>query len=148
MSAFFLAINRNQQPFEKTIANAMLAGLDRFGPDGKELVVEDNFAIGYQCLWTVPEEYGEQQPLYDAEQNLWLVFYGRIDNRAQLYVLLSNVDAHTMSDARLMMAVYQELGEQGIHRIIGPFVFAFYLRKTAKCLQLAMPWVGGIWYTK
>jgi len=84
MSAFFLAINRDESPFEKAVAEKMMSEIDIFGSDKSTLVVQGNFALGYQSLWTVPEEVNEAQPLFFSNNDSWVMFDGRVDNRDEL----------------------------------------------------------------
>jgi asparagine synthase (glutamine-hydrolysing) len=134
MSAFFFALNRNGEPFSRVVAERMMEQLDRYGHDGKELFVKDNFALGHQRHWTVPEELGEQQPLYDADTGQWLLFHGRIDNRNDLFASLRAesheeplADEHEqISDAALFMMWFGEYGVARLSQIIGPFVFVLY----------------------
>ncbi|NNC99041.1 MAG: hypothetical protein HKN85_02550 [Gammaproteobacteria bacterium] len=142
MSAFFLAVNRNRQAFERSTAQKMLHQLNRFGTDGSELVVEKNFAIGYQRLWTVPEEQDERQPLYDRDSDTWLVFYGRIDNRETLFGRLTNAAKNDISDAALILALFKSYGEAILAEIIGPFALVFYCVKSQRVIA-ARDAMGG-----
>ena len=128
MSAFFLSINRDGVEFAPHQAQSMMTQLDRFGKDTRQLLVQDHYALGYQSLWTVPQELGEQQPLYDHNNGDYLMFNGRIDNRESLFKLLQLKD-HDMSDAQLMIAFYQRYKknlQQNLKAVIGPFVFVVF----------------------
>ena len=142
MSAFFLAINRDQSPFQATVAQTMMQAIAHFGHDAEQLHVQDHFALGYQSLWTVPEEQGEQQPLYDEASGAWLLFYGRIDNRDELLTQLSLPLSTCMSDAALLLAFYLHQGEGALGQIIGPFVFVIYHSQTDKVIA-ARDCMGG-----
>jgi len=124
MSAFFLAINRRNAEFDADIASAMMSSIDHFGCDHRHLVVQANIALGYQSQWTVPEEQGEQQPLYDQASDTWFMFYGRIDNRAELLSLLSK--PVSVSDAALLHAYLLTFGASRLGEVIGPFVFVLF----------------------
>jgi len=127
MSAFFLAVNRNKSIFNSDVAQGMMRELAVFGHDQACLVVKDHYALGYQSLWTVPEEVGECQPLSFNNKQDWFMFDGRIDNRNKLFQLLGlNVPQHTLSDAQLIYRFYQAFGKQGLSKIIGPFVFVVF----------------------
>jgi len=128
MSAFFLSVNRNGSGFAPSQAQRMMSQLDRFGRDAKQLLVQDHYALGYQSLWMVPEEQGEQQPLFNQSTGDYLMFSGRIDNRETLIEILQLKD-HYLSDAQLMMAFYQQHKTQiqdKLKAIIGPFVFVVF----------------------
>lgn len=93
MSAFFLAINRDKSEFDQTTADKMMLAIEDFGHDSHQLQVRGHVAMGYQSLWTVPEEQGERQPIVDKDTGVWCLFHGRIDNRAELFKIL-----HTQSN--------------------------------------------------
>jgi len=99
----------------------MMRQLDRFGDDSKNLIVKDHYAMGYQSHWSVPEEIGEQQPL-DLGDQRWFFFYGRVDNRQQLFNDLELRAVRAVSDAQLVSKYFTAFGEQGLENIIGPFV--------------------------
>jgi len=125
MSAFFLAINRDQQPFEKEVAEKMMSAINVFGQDQQTLVVKDHYAMGYQSHWTVPEEVSECQPICNAEKSIWVLFYGRVDNRDELIQLMGSSEAD-ISDADLMLQWYSNFGKENLAKVIGPFVFCVF----------------------
>lgn len=125
MSAFFLAINRNNAPFEVSMAKGMMAQIDRFGPDSKKLIVQDHYAIGYQAHWTVPEESIQEQPMLLGE-HLYLLFHGRIDNRLQLLEKLELDITLVLSDADIVARCYREYGNDAVDLLRGPFVAVFF----------------------
>lgn len=142
MSAFFFAINFNSQPIEQTLAERMSAQLERFGADGAELIVQDNFALAYHRRWAVPEEVGERQPLFDQESQHWLLFHGRIDNRKELFTLLGQPVSSGVSDAKLMQLLYRRFGSVFLKNIIGPFVCVFFSPRENKVIA-ARDCMGG-----
>jgi len=144
MSAFFLSINRDGSAFKQAEADMMMKAIDHFGCDARKLIVQSNFALGYQSLWTVPEEQGEQQPLLDSNSQTWFLFYGRIDNRAQLIAELDQNSglAEPLSDAALMHTYYLTFGEQGLGRVIGPFVLVLFDPETG-AVTAARDAMGG-----
>ncbi len=143
MSAFFIAINRDRQPFEKALAESMMSRLDRFGDDSRELVFGDYFAIGFQGTWRVPEEQGETQPLKHAE--LWFGFYGRIDNRTELISTLEDLGLSIeqgVSDAKLAMEYLANNPIDRLADIVGPFAL-FQFNELSGELLLARDGMGA-----
>ena len=126
MSAFFVAINRRTEAIDPAVAENMLAPLRRFGRDGEQLVVQSHFAFGHQRAWSVPEEVGERQPLYDAQTGWWLLFHGRLDNRAHLHSRLATAPDASISDAALLMALFLAQGESILPELTGPFVLVLF----------------------
>ncbi|MEM7357982.1 MAG: asparagine synthase-related protein [Pseudomonadota bacterium] len=146
MSAFFVYIDLQQSAVPQPLAERLFFTLDHFGLDQKQLVVEDHIALGYQSMWVVPEEQGEQQPLYDADSESWLVFYGRIDNRLELVAKLSSEEHHgefaQLSDARLFHQYLLKFGTTSLAAVIGPFVFVLVNQRTNEVLA-ARDAMGG-----
>ena len=133
MSAFFLAINRDKSTFEQAVAKKMMSAIDVFGHDQARLVVQDNYALGYQSHWSVPEEVGECQPLLNERQDVWSLFHGRLDNREVLIEALSGDTSLSnkrensqLSDAWLMQLFYQQFGERRLREVVGPFAFVAF----------------------
>jgi len=112
----------------------MHESIAQFGRDHSQLVIKDNFALGYQSHWMLAEEVNERQPLYNAEHDLWCVFTGRIDNREPLFDSLDlknasfngDSDCADLSDAALMMMLYLQLGEAGMPAVIGSYAVLFF----------------------
>ena len=142
MSAFLLYINHSDQPIDPAIVQRMFDQLDHFGVDGRELFVQRNFAIGHQHFWTVPQEQGERQPLYHADSDSWLIFHGRIDNRAALFTEIGVEQSDSLSDAKLLLRYLLEFGDTRLPNIVGPFVFVHFKPATGEVLA-ARDAMGG-----
>jgi len=141
MSAFFIAINRDREPFEKSVADLMMAQLDRFGHDSKMLIVRDHYAIGFQSHWTVPEEQGEQQPL-SCDDKQWFAFYGRVDNRHELLERLAKPSQLVISDAALVQEYLHTFGQESLVDLVGPFALLSF-KPDADSLILARDGMGA-----
>ncbi|NND82635.1 MAG: asparagine synthetase B [Gammaproteobacteria bacterium] len=120
----------------------MNSQLGLYGPDGYESVQRDGFLLRYHRMWTVPEEVGEAQPLHDAETDTWLAFYGRVDNRADLFADLNLTENVSVSDAALLQRYLKEFGDARLARIVGPFALVFYDARNKKLLA-ARDAMGG-----
>jgi len=142
MSAFFLAINRDGSDFDPDLAACMFSQLDCFGIDGQKLIVKDDFAIGYQYFWTVPEEIGECQPLLDEHNGVYLALHGRVDNRVDLLHMLGLQKDAGLSDAMLLLKLYIKLGEGFLEQVTGPFALLVY-KPSNNQLIVARDSMGG-----
>jgi len=136
MSAFFLSINRDGSPFQSIIADNMMQAIDHFGHDQKNLIVKDNYALGYQSLWTVPEEVDERQPIYDQKSQSWFMLHGRIDNRAKLFKQLEQPASNLISDAVLFHRYYLKFGIEQMDQIIGSFACVIFYPETSQVVAL------------
>jgi len=119
-----------------------MSSIDRFGYDSETLIVQDHFAIAYQARWTVPEEVGEQQPLFDPATEQWFVFHGRVDNRQNLLQILALDVSQKISDAALMWRYFQKYGESALSDVIGPYVFVVLDPRT-NTINAARDGMGG-----
>ena len=124
MSAFFIWLEFGQQPIDEGVARSMMRGLDGFGGDAKELLLNDQLAIGSQTRWSTPEDVGEKQPLFNAPESECFLFDGRIDNRQHLLDELNL--ASSLSDAELLYAFLARFGDSRLPEVIGPFVFVLF----------------------
>ena len=101
----------------------MHAQLDHRGVDGRHLVCSERLALGHQHFWVTPEEEGEEQPLTSRDGSYFIAFDGRLDNRKSLFDLLPHRPGPLsgMSDAMLVLSLYQQCGETFFERLLGAF---------------------------
>jgi asparagine synthase (glutamine-hydrolysing) len=128
MSGFVLIYNRDGAPADPELLTGMMGRLAHRGPDGSDVRLHGPVALGHQHFWTTPEEVGERQPLTDGGGQLDLVFDGRLDNRDELIAALrlGVATGRQTSDAAIVLAGYQEWGEQCVEHLLGPFAVAIY----------------------
>ena len=125
MSAFFLAINRNNRQFEPWLAQRMMAQLDRFGHASRQLTVNNQFAIGHQTYCVMPAASQTQQPMKLGE-HLYFLFHGRVDNRSVMLEKLGLEPTQSISDADIVARCYRAFGDECLDEFRGPFVFVFF----------------------
>ncbi len=139
MTAYFVWLEFGQKPIDQVVAEAMLAHMDGFGGDHRDLQASDNLVIGVQSRWQTQEDVGEQQPLYSLDQNHCLLFDGRLDNREHILSELgltehedaddsgngSKPSLRRISDGELLHRFLLRFGESRISEIIGPFAFVW-----------------------
>jgi len=84
--------------------------------------------MGYWHFRTTPEEVNECQPLKLNDLPFRIVFDGRIDNRDELFAMLSmsSTREKTFSDAALTLYAYARWGEGGFEKIVGEFALVIY----------------------
>jgi asparagine synthase (glutamine-hydrolysing) len=91
--------------------------------DGQGVLCRETVRLGHQQFYTTPEEVGEHQPLF--RDDIAITFDGRIDNHAELRPLLSQ-QRSGMTDAEILVALYQEYGVACFSKIIGPFALCLW----------------------
>jgi asparagine synthase (glutamine-hydrolysing) len=139
MSALLALYHRDGAPVPPALAERLFAALDPRGPDGRDLRLAGDLALGHQHRWTTPEEVDERQPLRDDEAGVDLAFDGRLDNRDELLAALGDGafgEAHSRppSDAALVLAAFRRWGEGCFARLLGPFAAVIADRKRHRLL--------------
>ena len=102
--------------------------LSHRGPDGSNVSSAHSIKMGYWHFWTTPEEIGEYQPLKLNDLPFRIVFDGRIDNREELFTMLSisSTEGKTLSDAALTLRAYAHWGEDCFKNFVGEFALVIF----------------------
>jgi asparagine synthase (glutamine-hydrolysing) len=107
------------------------------GPDRAGLWSEGPLGLGHRLLVTTPESAQERLPA--RKDVLVLTADARIDNRAELIVRLSLTDRppEGITDGALILAAYEQWGEDCPRNMIGDFAFAVWdgRRQTVFCAR-------------
>jgi asparagine synthase (glutamine-hydrolysing) len=106
----------------------MLDRLAHRGPDGAAIWCEGSVGCGHRMLWTTPESLLEKQPLTNQSGELTITADARIDNRDELIHVLSldSSPPEKITDSQLILAAYQQWGEDCPDRLLGDFAFAIW----------------------
>lgn len=125
---------------ERSILDAMAAALSHRGPDGQGTFVDDDLRVylGHRRLAVVDLPGGEQ-PMWNEDGRVGVVFNGEIYNHAELRAELveaGHVFASHHSDTEVLVHGYEEWGDGLVERLNGMFAFAV-LDRSAKQLFLA-----------
>lgn len=116
-----------QVPELKNI-NAMMAKLEKRGPDHAGSFSDGALAFGHRRLAIIDLSYKSSQPMVDAELGLALVFNGTIYNYPELRAELKAKGYHFFSDGdtETIMKAYAEWGEDAPKHLKGMFAFAVW----------------------
>lgn len=123
--------------------NTMTERLTHRGPDGKGHWLSKGVALGMRRLAIVDVE-GGQQPVFNEDQSLAVVFNGEIYNHRALRAELERAGHRFRShhsDSEVLVHAYEEWGEDFLHRLQGMFALALWDVK-AERLFLARDRVG------
>jgi len=98
------------------------------GPDGRDVWLKDNVALGHWHFWTTPEEAEERQPLVLDGLPFTIVLDGRLDNRPELISKLNinPAEASLLSDASLILRAYAYWGEHCFEHFIGEYALVIF----------------------
>jgi asparagine synthase (glutamine-hydrolysing) len=120
----------------------MMAEMAHRGPDGKGVYIDRNTGLGHNRLSIVDLQTG-QQPMFNEDETIAVVFNGEIYNFAQVKDDLER-KGHvftTHSDTEVIVHAYEEKGLDCVNLFRGMFAFAVYDSKEGKLL-LARDRVG------
>jgi len=97
------------------------------GPDGCGYYRDDSIFMGHRRLSIIDLE-GGNQPIYNEDRNLCIIFNGEIYNFIELKNDLQG-KGHvftTRSDTETILHAYEEWGEECVERLRGMFAFAIW----------------------
>jgi asparagine synthase (glutamine-hydrolysing) len=128
MSGIAAIFNRDGRPVENQTLTAMLDAVAHRGPDGGGMWSQGPIALGQRMLHATPEAIAERQPWSDEAARYYLVFDGRIDNRAELRAQLTaaGLAPRVDTDAELVLRSYQCWGEEFAVKLIGDFALVIW----------------------
>ncbi|WP_345986757.1 asparagine synthase-related protein [Sulfurimonas sp. HSL-1656] len=126
MSGFFGIFNRNDNPVEPAVADAMLEAFSYWKPDERSVRLGGTVALGHAMLHNTPESFHEHLPL--EQESLLLTMDARIDNRAELFEQLELPGRPTeeIGDSEFILAAYRKWGESCPQYLLGDFAFAIW----------------------
>jgi asparagine synthase (glutamine-hydrolysing) len=116
------------------MVRAMLGKMVHRGPDDEGLFVDRSVAIGMRRL-SIIDLTGGQQPLFNEEGTLAVIFNGEIYNFQQLRRTLESRGHvfRTCSDTEAIIHGYEEWGTDCVEHLQG--MFAFAVTETSKATQ-------------
>ena len=107
---------------------AMLAQLERRGPDSEGVFQDGPVLLGHRRLAIIDLSEKSNQPLVDEMCGCALVFNGTIYNYPSLRKELQQLGHpfQTNGDSEVILKAYSEWGEQCVQRLHGMFAFAIW----------------------
>src|SRR6476619_3253003 len=99
------------------------------GPDEGGYLIEPGIGLGHRRLSIIDLSTG-QQPLYNEDQSVCVVFNGEIYNYQELIPELQALGHvfHTRSDTEVIVHAWESWGERCVDRFRGMFAFALWDR--------------------
>ena len=120
------------------------------GPDDEGFFVSGNIGLGMRRL-SIIDLAGGKQPIFSEDGSIVVVFNGEIYNYIELKQHLQQ-KGHTFvtnSDTEVIVHLYEELGEECVHKLRGMFAFAVWDQRSNR-LFIARDRLGikPLYYTK
>ena len=130
----YIALGSQKLPAGKVITS-MADRLVHRGPDADGYHLEEGLALANRRLSIVDVD-GGQQPIFNEDGTVCVVFNGEIYNQADLRRELES-QGHIFStkvDTEVIVHLYEEHGEMGVQLLNGMFSFALWDRQRRRAL--------------
>lgn len=103
------------------------------GPDDEGIFVKGNVGLGMRRL-SIIDLAGGQQPVFNEDRSIWIVFNGEIYNFPELREELERRGHRfsTHSDTEVIVHLYEEHGADCVQKLRGMFAFALYDERRRK----------------
>lgn len=128
MCGFVGFIDENDQTYDhRATIVAMANAIAHRGPDSEGYFNDGRAALGFRRL-AIIDLAGANQPLYNENRSLVLVFNGEIYNYRELrrQLIAAGHTFSTQGDAEVMLHGFEQWGEGVLDRLRGMFAFALY----------------------
>lgn len=128
MCGFVGFIDENHQTYDHRAAIvAMADAIAHRGPDSEGYFEDGRAALGFRRL-AIIDLAGANQPLYNENRSLVLVFNGEIYNYRELrrQLIAAGHAFSTQGDAEVVLHGFEQWGEAVLDRLRGMFAFALY----------------------
>jgi asparagine synthase (glutamine-hydrolysing) len=116
-----------EEGVEEDVLRRMAGALAHRGPDGEGIRVDGAVGLAHRRLSIIDLE-GGAQPMTNESGKLWIVYNGEIYNFPDLrdFLIERGHRFRTRSDTEVVLHLYEELGEDCVHRLDGMFAFAIW----------------------
>ena len=120
-------IRWNHEPVAEHEIRAMCGLMVHRGPDEEGIYVRDGVGLGMRRLSIIDLE-GGQQPVFNEDRTVCVVFNGEIYNYQDLHRQLARAGHRfrTASDTESIVHLYEEYGARCVERLRGMFAFAIW----------------------
>lgn len=119
----------HQRDFDRALVSRINNIQAHRGPDEDDLHLEPGLALGHRRLSVIDLATG-QQPLFNADRSVGIVFNGEIYNFQELVPELQALGYvfRTRSDTEVIVHAWSAWGSACVHRLRGMFAFALWDR--------------------
>src|SRR5689334_18194815 len=120
---------KGRREIDRALLGRMNDSQTHRGPDAGDLYFEPGLGFGHRRLSIIDIATG-QQPLFNEDGSVVVVFNGEIYNYQQLIPELQAAGHtfHTKSDTEVIVHAWEQWGERCVERFRGMFAFALWDR--------------------
>ncbi|MBN8889838.1 MAG: amidotransferase 1, exosortase A system-associated [Rhodospirillales bacterium] len=119
----------DQRPIDSAALHRMTAALAHRGPDGDGFYIEPGVGLGHRRL-AIIDPTGGEQPMYNEDRSVVIVFNGMIYNFQSLFPRLREAGHvfRTKCDTEAIIHAWEEWGPDCVGHLNGMFAFAIWDR--------------------
>lgn len=120
--------NFNQQQVDIEKLSSMNDVINHRGPDGNGVYVDNNIGLGNTRLAIIDTRHEADQPMFDYERKLVIVYNGEIFNYLELRdeLIAKGYRFKNNSDTEVILNLYKEHGEECQNKLNGMWSFAIW----------------------
>lgn len=120
---------------KKSDASSMIQKITHRGPDHHQTINLKNASLAFSRLSIIDLSERSNQPLYDAQNQVYILFNGEIYNYLELKQELSkDFEFTTSSDTEVFLKSYIKWGTNCFNKVNGMFAVCFYHADTEKTI--------------
>lgn len=120
-------LNFNNEPVKELTIRKMMQVMKHRGPDDDGIFIDNNVGLGFVRLSILDLSSAGHQPMYSQNKRYVIIFNGEVYNYIELRNELKNKwHFKTKTDTEVVLAAYQEWGENSLDRFNGMFAFVIY----------------------
>jgi asparagine synthase (glutamine-hydrolysing) len=111
------------------VGHAMIQSISYRGPDFQDVKLQDNVCLAHARLKVIDVDSRSNQPFYNSNKNLAIVFNGEIYNYPEIKKELERLGKYTFkttSDTEVLLYAFEEYGIKCLELIHGMFVFSIF----------------------
>ena len=110
------------------VLGKMMDRIKHRGPDAEGKYVDDNIALGHRRLSIIDVSSSGDQPIFNEDNSLIIIFNGEIYNYKEIREELINAGhkLSTNTDTEVLLHGYEEFGEKLLNRLRGMFSFVIW----------------------
>ncbi len=126
-----IVITDRSEKIDQQLLRKMNDSLIHRGPDEEGYFFEAFVGFGHRRLSIIDLREG-QQPMYNEDRSMVIVFNGEIYNYQELrdFLIKKGHQFRTASDTEVILHLYEEYSQDCVHKLRGMFAFAIFdLRK-------------------
>src|SRR6266478_2057528 len=120
---------------DNPLIHRMCEAIVHRGPDEEGIFVKDGVGLGMRRL-SIIDLAGGQQPIFNEDRSVWIVYNGEIYNFQELRSQLQ-AKGHILSthcDTEVIVHLYEEYGAECVQKLRGMFAFALYDERAGRLL--------------